>query len=341
MGGRLDDGAAAGCGEPPCTRNGVTTEGLVFAPADVVAPAAAAAATPLAATVPIPTRAAGCTRGLGGPTDRTGVDGVFHERLGPRCHGLPPMPSVPLPPADPSPPRLPQRPGEESTSACRPGKEPNVRGGRGGGVDGVTVVGTTRKMCAAIPGDDDVATGGVATTPGGSTRNTACGRPATGGDTASDDGGTRDARLARLGGDTTAAPPASWTRRTPRADTGGGGHLGSSDGGPPLPLLPPPQPQPPRTPPQPAQRRKRASAGAPALGYKPGTMTAVGAAPMPGRGGRSATGRRSVGYLPAWPAVARYSAQTDRDGVCAGRSGGRQWWWREAAGPWLVGGSSF
>lgn len=258
MGGRLDDGGAAGCGEPPSAQNGVNTEGLVADPAHVVAPAAAPAAdsaAPPAATVPIPIRAAGCTRGLGGPRDRTGVDGVCNARMGPCRQGLPPPPSVPLPPADPSTPRLSQRPGEESAPGCRAGNGPSGCGGRGGGVDGVTVVGTTRKVCAAIPGDDDdVPADGVDAPPGGSTRNTAVRRPATGGSIVGDDGGARDARLARLGGDTTAAPPTSSTRRTPRADTGGGDHLGSDDGDPPLPKLPPPHPHPPRMPPQPAQR---------------------------------------------------------------------------------------
>lgn len=145
MGGRLDDGGAERCGEPPCARNGVKPEGLMVDPALVVAPAPAAAVTP-AATVPIPICVAGCTRGLGGPMHRTGVDGVCNDRMGICRQGLPPPPSAPLPPADPSPPRLSQRPGEEGAPGCRGGNGPIVCGGRGGGVDGVVVVGTTRKV---------------------------------------------------------------------------------------------------------------------------------------------------------------------------------------------------
>lgn len=145
MGGRLDDGGAEGCGEPLCTRNGVNDEGWNVDPAHVVAPAPASAAPPTAA-VPIPIRAAGCTRGLGGTMDRSGVDGVCNDRMGPCRRGLPPPLSVPLPPTDPSPPQLSQRPGEESALGCRGGNGPSVCGGRSGGVDGVVVVGTTRKV---------------------------------------------------------------------------------------------------------------------------------------------------------------------------------------------------
>lgn len=125
MGGRLDDGGAGGRGEPPCARNGVNADGLMAAPALVVAPTPAAAA-PSAATVPIPSRVAGCTRGLGGPIDRTGVDGVCNDRMGLCRQGLPPPPSVPLPPAEPSPLRRSQRPGEEGAPVCRSGNGPIV-----------------------------------------------------------------------------------------------------------------------------------------------------------------------------------------------------------------------